>query len=72
MCLFSLQFAIDRRVLVNAVDINGEFELHDVSHDILKNKELAEVYYMMHLNHYLIMLITQVCKQLIMLIYYNI
>ena len=41
MCLFSLQFAIDRRVLVNAVDINGEFELHDVSHDILKKQRVG-------------------------------
>ena len=40
MCLYILQAGIDRRVLSNAVDINGKCKLHAVSNDILKTKKV--------------------------------
>ena len=43
-----LQAAIDRRVLIHAVDSNGKFKMNATSNDILKFKELIEVCYMMH------------------------
>ena len=36
MVLSSLQYGIGRRVLTNAVDINGKFKITGVSNDILK------------------------------------
>ena len=61
MCLSIAQADIDRRVLISAVDINGKFQIHAVSSDIL-----------MHLIYHLVMLINQVYIQtLIMLMYYN-
>ena len=36
VCLSILQAGIDRRVLLNAVDINGRFNLNASSNDILK------------------------------------
>ena len=35
VALSMLQAGIDRRVLANAVDINGKFKINDTSHDIL-------------------------------------
>ena len=35
-----LQAGIDRRVLSNAVDINGKFNMHDVPNDILKSQRV--------------------------------
>ena len=36
MCLSILQAGIDRRALVNAVDINGKFNINAISNEILK------------------------------------
>ena len=36
MLLCKIQAQIDRRVLINAVDINGKFKIDAVSNDILK------------------------------------
>ena len=36
MCLSILQAGIDRRVLLNAVDINGKLKINGAANDILK------------------------------------
>ena len=38
--LFILQAGIDRRVLINAVDINGRFKLNAITNDILKFRKV--------------------------------
>ena len=47
VALSILQAGKDRRVLINAVDINGNFKINATPNAILKNKELMELYYMM-------------------------
>ena len=47
VALSILQAGEDRRVLINAVDINGNFKINATPNAILKNKELMELYYMM-------------------------
>ena len=39
MCLSVLQAGIDRRVLIHAVDIKGNFKTNGASPDILKNSK---------------------------------
>ena len=47
-CVLSiLQAAIDRRVLINAVDINGKFKINGVSNDILKVQKWMVQHYTM-------------------------
>ena len=46
VALSILQAGKDRRVLINAVDINGNFNINATPNAILKNKELMELYYM--------------------------
>ncbi len=71
MFLSILQAGIDRRVLINAVDINGRFKLNAVSNDVLKNQRVggSTLYDALELSFYSVDK-TNILK-LIILIYFN-
>ena len=60
MFLSILQAGIDRRVLINAVDINGKFKINATLNDILKIQKLMRQHYTMLYKYHLIILIKPV------------